>query len=124
VAFEAAASQTRTTARNAPAQAAHARLPEAAALPPMAVRSAVAVPPPPPSAPPKPSETVVEGTFALASELAGWLATHGVDTSSWGVGKAKDCSSLKSEIDQKECTLELVEGQVPTRTHRATRRPV
>ena len=56
--------------------------------------------------------TIVHDTLATADELNSWLTAHGVDTASWGVGKAKTISHLLDEVVSKESTLQLLAGQV------------
>jgi hypothetical protein len=46
-------------------------------------------------------QTVTRGTFEQLDELQAWLNGHGVDTASWGRGKAKRVDNLMKEIEAK-----------------------
>ena len=48
-----------------------------------------------------------KGKFSSADAVKTWLESRGVDTSTWGVGKAKTLESLLEEIEGKESTLQV-----------------
>jgi hypothetical protein len=61
--------------------------------------------------------TVLHDTFEHPAELNEYLMIHGIGTSSWGEGKARQVDDLFAEIRQKESTLELHKD----RLYRSTR---
>jgi hypothetical protein len=47
----------------------------------------------------------------MVDQLTAWLSANGVDTSSWGGGKAKSVDDLKKEIEAVETTLRVMDGR-------------
>lgn len=56
-------------------------------------------------------KVIHRGTCETAEELAWWLSRADVDTLDWGTGSLKSVEDLWREIEDEDCTAQLIDGK-------------